>query len=517
MMTMGGASRGEGWGRGDRPPSAPHAGEESGEMDPSSTEMVALEAGAGGGGKLSGDALEMAEREAFLTRGWRQANFAPSLVEVHSTVKWPEAGSPWYKKVLALVGLGFMISVAYMDPGNWATDLEGGAKYGYTLLTVILLSNLCAIFLQSLSLKLGVVAERDLAQACRDAYPKYVVYFLWVIIEIAIAATDLAEVIGSATALYLLFKIPIWAGVLITAVDTLFILVFGIKSFRFLEFIVGGMAFLIAGIFAYELAVVKPEWAKVAKGLVPDPVILQDANMLYTAIGILGATVMPHSLFLHSSIIQTRAYPRTKEGKKMAIKYGRWDSSVSLMLAFFVNSSILILAAAAFHYGANPNRDVANITDAYELLAPALGSQAAKILFGVGLLASGQNSTIIGTLAGQIVMEGFLKIRVKPWIRRSITRGIAVIPATIVAAVGGNSGAGQLLVMSQVLLSLTLSFAVIPLVHFTSSTAKMGPSFVNGRIVKVVACLVATIIAGLNIFLLYQSIKQNEFGSSSGV
>ncbi|BBN08585.1 manganese transport protein [Marchantia polymorpha subsp. ruderalis] len=482
------------------------------ERAPTATEMVLLE-----DGKTAEENLERAEHEFLLNRGWRQANFAPSLAEVHSSVKWPEAGAPWYKKVLALLGLGFMISVAYMDPGNWATDLEGGASYGYRLLTVILLSNICAIFLQALSLKLGIVAERDLAQACRDAYPKWVVYILWVIIEIAIAATDLAEVIGSATALYLLFKIPIWAGVLITAVDTLFILVFGFKSFRFLEFVVGGLAFLIAGIFVYELIVVKPEWSEVAKGLIPDYKILQDARMLYTAIGILGATVMPHSLFLHSSIIQTRAYPRTKDGKKMAIKYGRWDSSISLMLAFFVNSSILILAAAAFHYGPNPNRDVANITDAYELLAPALGGQAAKILFGVGLLASGQNSTIIGTLAGQIVMEGFLKIRLKPWIRRSITRGIAIVPAAVVAAVGGNAGAGRLLVMSQVLLSLTLSFAVIPLVHFTSSTAKMGPSFVNGWPVKIFAVLVAIIIAGLNIFLLFQSIKNNEFGSSTGV
>ncbi|KAL2630210.1 hypothetical protein R1flu_014896 [Riccia fluitans] len=460
---------------------------------------------------------ELRERESLLNRGWRQANFSPSLAEVNSSVKWPEAGAPWYKKVLALVGLGFMISVAYMDPGNWATDLEGGASYGYTLLTVILLSNICAIFLQALSLKLGIVAERDLAQACRDAYPKWVVVILWIIVEIAIAATDLAEVIGSATALYLLFKIPIWAGVLITAVDTLFILIFGFKSFRFLEFVVGGLAFLIAGIFAYELAVVKPEWSKVAKGLIPDYKILQNADMLYTGIGILGATVMPHSLFLHSSIIQTRAYPRTKEGKKVAIKYGRWDSSISLMLAFFVNSSILILSAAAFHYGANPKRDVANITDAYELLAPALGSQVAKILFGVGLLASGQNSTIIGTLAGQIVMEGFLKLRVKPWIRRFVTRGIAIIPAAVIAAVGGNSGAGKLLVMTQVILSLTLSFAVIPLVHFTSSKSKMGPTFVNGWIMTILAVLVATIIAGLNLFLLYQSIKENQFGSSNGV
>lgn len=452
----------------------------------------------------------------LLLGGWRQENDRPSLAEVNSSVRWPVAGSPWYKKVFALLGVGFMVSVAYMDPGNWATDLEGGSTYGYTLLVVVLLSNFFAILLQSLSLKLGVVAERDLAQAIRDSYPKYVVYVLWVITEIAIAATDMAEVIGSATALYLLFKLPIWAGVLVTAFDTLFILILGVRSFRVLEVIVGALAFLIAGIFAFELAVVKPDWGKVAEGYIPDPKILTNNDMLYNAIGILGATVMPHSLFLHSSIIQTRAYPRTKDGKKAIIKYARWDSSVSLLLAFFVNSSILILSAAAFYYGPNP-KALASITDAYELLAPALGNRVAKILFAVGLLASGQNSTIIGTLSGQIVMEGFLQIKLKPWIRRSITRGIAIVPAAIVAAIGGNNGAGRLLVLSQVILSLALSFSVIPLVHFTSSTAKMGPTFVNGIFVKILSVLVAVIIACLNVYLLYSSIKDNSFGTSGNV
>jgi manganese transport protein len=492
------------------------ANEEAGVMSEaiaasSGTEMVALDV------STANDNVDNpnddTDREPLLLGGWRQANDRPSLSEVHSTVRWPQKESPWYKKVFAMLGVGFMISVGYMDPGNWATDLEGGSNYGYTLLSVILLSNICAVLLQTLALRLGVVAERDLAQACRDAYPKYVVYVLWIITEIAIAATDMAEVIGSATALYLLFGLPIWAGVLVTAVDTLFILVMGLKSFRFLEFLVALLAFLIAGIFAYELAVVKPVWVDVAKGLIPKAKIITNHDILYTGIGILGATVMPHSLYLHSSIIQTRAYPRTKDGKKAVIKYAQWDSSVSLMLAFFVNASILILSAAAFHYGAN-KQELSSITDAYKLLAPALGSNSAKILFAVGLLASGQNSTIIGTLAGQIVMEGFLQIKLKPWIRRSITRGIAIIPAAIVAGIGGNRGAGKLLVLSQVILSLALSFSVIPLVQFTSSTAKMGPQFVNGLLIKAGAVIVALIIACLNIYLLYSSIQTNSFGSA---
>ena len=429
-----------------------------------------------------------AERVALLS-GWRKPNEVASLSEVHSSVAVPEG--EWYKKMFAFAGLGFMISVAYMDPGNWATDLSGGAAYGYTLLSIILISNFTAIFLQYLSLKLGIVADRDLAQACRDGYPKWVVYFLWVMMEIAIAATDLAEVIGSAVAMNLLFGLPLWAGVLITAVDTLFVLMFGTKSFRSLEVIVFMLCLLIAGVFAYELFAVKPDWVKVAAGLYPRAEILTNPEILFNAIGILGATCMPHSLFLHSSIIQTRAYPRTKEGKKMAVKYGTVDAGVSLMLAFFVNASILILAAAAFHYGPNANPDVANISDAYKLLSPALGNNAARILFGVGLLASGQNSTIIGTLAGQVVMEGFLQIRIKPWLRRLITRSIAIVPAAIVAAISGNSGAGRLLVLSQVILSFTLIFAVVPLVHFTSSR--------------------------LNAYLVVQSIRLKTFGSASHV
>ncbi|CAK0779561.1 hypothetical protein CVIRNUC_004804 [Coccomyxa viridis] len=451
-----------------------------------------------------------------LLKGWKVGDGALSLAEVHSSVKVPAAGSSWYAKVFAFSGLGAMIAVGYMDPGNWATDLQGGSAFGYKLLIVILLANFVAIFLQALSLKLGVVAERDLAQACRDAYPKWLVYILWILAEVAIAATDLAEIIGSATALNLLFNIPLYAGVIITAVDVLFIIAFGMKNFRVLEVLVLFLCMTIFGCFVYELAAVKPVWLDVAKGFIPTPEILTNTEMLYTAIGIVGATVMPHNLYLHSSIIQTRSYPRTLLGKKMAIKYGTWDSTLSLMVAFFINAAILILAAAAFFYNKDGPVSVAYISDAYRLLSPAVGTVAAKVIFGIALLASGQNSTITGTLSGQVVMEGFLRIRLPPWIRRLSTRLVAVIPAAVVAGVMGNSGAGRLLVLSQVILSLTLPFAVIPLVHFTSSRGKMG-NFVNGWTMTVIASILALIITALNAYLVVSSIVNNEFGSSTGV
>lgn len=442
----------------------------------------------------------------------------PSLPEVHSTIRVPGPNSAWTKKFAAFVGVGFMVSVGYIDPGNWATDLTGGASFGYTLLIVILLANFVAIFLQALCIKLGAVSERDLAQACRDAYPKWVCYCLWLLAEIAIAATDLAEVIGSATALYLLSNghLPLWAGILITSVDVVFILVFGTNNFRILEIFVFMLCALITGCFVYELAAVKPNWADVGRGFIPRPKIVTDPQILYNAIGILGATVMPHNLYLHSSIIQTRAYPRSFPGKRMAIKYGSIDSTLSLLCAFFVNAAILILAAAAFHYGPNPNHDVASLTEAYRLLSPAVGQNAAKYLFAIALLASGQNSTITGTLSGQIVMEGFLHISLRPWMRRMITRVIAIIPAAIVAGVYGNEGAGKLLVLSQVILSLQLPFAVIPLVHFTSSRKKMG-RFVNGWAVFLVAGFVTFLICGLNGYLIVSSIRNNEFGSAGNV
>ncbi|KAH8940159.1 hypothetical protein BDL97_15G073700 [Sphagnum fallax] len=447
--------------------------------------------------------------------GWRQKNESASLAEVNSSVSVPSVDGKWYKKFFAFAGLGFLVSVAYMDPGNWATDLAGGAAFGYTLLSVVMISNFTAIFLQYLALKLGVVANRDLAQACRDAYPNWVVYSLWIVMEIAIAATDLAEVIGTAVAMNLLFGIPLWAGVLITAMDTLFILMFGTKSFRSLEVIVFLLCLLIAGIFAYELAVVKPDWLKVAVGLVPRVEIVTHPDLLFNAIGILGATVMPHSLYLHSSIIQTRAYPRTKSGREMALRYGSWDSCISLMLAYVVNMSILILAAAAFHFGPKANTNVATISQAYKLLSPALGKEAARILFGVALLACGQNSTIIGTLAGQVVMEGFLQLHLKPWVRRLLTRSIAIIPAALVAALGGDTAAGRLLVLSQVILSFTLVFAVVPLIQFTSSRAKMG-SFVNGWPTCIVATFIGIILSGLNIYLVVESIQFHQFGPAKG-
>jgi manganese transport protein len=348
--------------------------------------------------------------------------------------------------------------------------------------------------------------------ACREAYPKSINYVLWIIIEIAIAATDLAEVIGSSIALNLLFGIPLWAGVLITSLDVIFILLVGLHNFRLFELLIFILVATIAGCFAYELAVASPDWAKVATGLYPHASIITNADQLYIGLGILGATVMPHNLFLHSSIIQTRNFPRTTQGKRMAVLYGTLDSTISLCLAFFVNASILILAAAAFYYTVNPYPDV-DIHTAYELLAPALGSNAARILFGVALLCSGQNATITGTLAGQIVMEGFINIRVRPWIRRLVTRLIAIIPAAIVAGIGGQKTSGKLLVLSQVVLSFALSFAVIPLVHFTNSREVMG-KFVNGLIVKVLATILALVIAGLNSYLLVQVFRTDQISNA---
>src|SRR4030095_13354869 len=345
--------------------------------------------------------------EDFNTSGWRKNVLVPSLPEVFSSVKVPMQGSPW-RKMLAFVGPGLMVSVGYMDPGNWATDIAGGAKFGYTLLAVIFISNIFAMILQHLSLKLGVVGERDLAQACRDNYSKPVAIGLWVLCEIAIAACDLAEVIGSAIAMNLLFGIPLAFGVLITVLDVLVILFFQYKGFRYIESLIAGLIAVIFCCFAYEIIASRPEFISILGGLVPKPEIVTNPAMLYIAIGILGATVMPHNLYLHSSIVQTRAYPRTEEGKKSAVKFATIDSTAALLLAFFINAAILILAAAAFHntiYG-----DVADIMDAYKLLDPVLGVSLAGFLFAIALLASGQNSTLTGTLAGQIVMEGFLNI-----------------------------------------------------------------------------------------------------------
>lgn len=426
------------------------------------------------------------------------------MPEVNASVPVSHDAGFW-RKLFAFSGPGLMVAVGYMDPGNWATDLAGGARFGYTLLSVILISNLAAILLQHLSLKLGVATGRDLAQACRDHYSRPVATTLWVLAEIAIAACDLAEVIGSAVALNLLFHIPLVVGVIITTLDVLIVLILQNKGFRYIESLVAGLIFLITLCFAYELLVSKPEIAALLVGILPTPELVTNKDMLYIAIGILGATVMPHNLYLHSSIVQTRAYRRDDVGKKMAIKFATIDSTVSLLFACFINAAILILSAAAFH--GTGHQDIANIGDAYQLLSPTLGAALASTLFGIALLASGQNSTLTGTMAGQIVMEGFLELRLRPWVRRMLTRLVAVVPAAIVAGFYGESGVGSLLILSQVVLSIQLSFAVVPLVKFTGDRQKMG-KFVNARWLVIVSWFVALIIIGLNVYLLVATIRE---------
>jgi manganese transport protein len=427
--------------------------------------------------------------------GWRYPRTRPSLPESHHSVLIPRGVSFW-RKALAFAGPGYMVAVGYMDPGNWATDLAGGARFGYTLLSVILISNLMAILLQALALKLGIVTGRDLAQACRDHYSRPVSFALWVLCEIAIAACDLAEVIGSAIALNLLFGIPLVWGVCLTAFDVLLILLLQNKGFRYLEALVIALVATIGVCFAVELLMAQPALADMARGLLPHAEIVTNPAMLYIAIGILGATVMPHNLYLHSSIVQTRKVLPDDASRREAIRFATLDSTVALLFAFFINAAILVLAAATFHQ--TGHQEVAEIGDAYRLLTPLLGTTVASTLFAVALLASGQNSTITGTLAGQIVMEGFLDIRLPAWLRRLITRLIAIIPAVIVTALYGEHGAGSLLILSQVILSLQLSFAVVPLVYFTSQRGKMG-QFVNSPFL---AGTVAIVIGGLNAWLL---------------
>ena len=416
-------------------------------------------------------------------------------------IKIPESGNFW-RTLGAYMGPGLMVAVGYMDPGNWATDIAGGSRFGYTLLSVILISNLFAILLQHLSLKLGIATGLDLAQACRAYFPKSVSISLWFLAEIAIAACDLAEVIGSAIALNLLFHIPLTVGVVITTLDVLLILYFQNRGFRVLESIVAGLIAIVLMCFLYEMIVSNPNWGSVIKGLVPQSEVITNPSMLYIAIGILGATVMPHNLYLHSSIVQTRDYPRTDEGKKIAIRFATIDSTASLALAFFINAAILILSAAAFH--TSGNYQVADITDAHKLLDSLLGAKFASILFAVALLAAGQNATITGTMAGQIVMEGFLDIKIRPWLRQLITRLIAIVPALFVTIYYGEHGTGELLVLSQVVLSLQLSFAVIPLVWFTSQQQSMG-QFKNTRWISTLSWVVTSIIIVLNVYLLKET------------
>ena len=434
--------------------------------------------------------------------GWRSSPPSPSLPEVHGSVAIP-AGAGFWRKLMAFAGPGYLVAVGYMDPGNWATDIAGGARFGYTLLSVIMISNLMAILLQALSARLGIASGRDLAQACRDSYSRPVTIALWVLCEIAIAACDLAEVVGAAIALNLLFGIPLIWGVCLTSLDVIVVLYLQHHGFRYVEALVVGLILAIAGSFAIELWLSKPDLSAVAHGFIPRAEILRNPEMLYIAIGILGATVMPHNLYLHSSIVQTRKYLDTRESKAEAIRFASIDSAVALMSALFINAAILIMAAATFH--GSGNQDVADIGDAYVLLSPLLGSTAASVLFAVALLCSGQNATLTGTLAGQIVMEGFINLRMRPWLRRLVTRLIAIIPAVIVTWLYGERGTGPLLILSQVVLSLQLPFAVFPLVSFTSSAAKMGP-FVNPPWIKALAWTVAVVIAALNVWLLYQTI-----------
>ena len=423
----------------------------------------------------------------------------PSLPEVHSSVGVSRSPIYW-RRLLGFLGPGFLISVGYMDPGNWATDIAGGSRFGYTLLFVIMASNLTAILLQSLSLKLGVATERDLAQLCHERYGRWVSFSLWVGAEIAIAACDLAEVIGSAIALNLLFHIPLFYGVLITGLDVLLILLMQRWGFRYVEALVIALIGTIIAMFGVQLFLSRPEYWPVLKNLfIPAPSIVTNPEMLYIAIGILGATVMPHNLYLHSSIVQSRRYKRTPEGKREAIFMANVDSALALTVALFVNAAIVVVAAAVFHRSGH--FEIAAIEDAYKMLSPLVGAAGASTLFAVALLASGQNSSITGTLAGQVVMEGFIHIRLEPWLRRMITRTLAIIPTIIVVWFTGERGTEKLLLLSQVILSLQLSFAVIPLVIFTGSRKKMG-EFVNGRWLQALAWLVAGLIAGLNAWFL---------------
>jgi len=433
--------------------------------------------------------------------GWRKSASQVSLPEVHRSIVVP-ATAPFWRKLLAFSGPGFLIAVGYMDPGNWATDLSGGAQFGYTLLSIVMVSNLMAILLQHLSIKLGVATGRDLAQACRDHYSTPTVWFLWILCEIAIAACDLAEVVGSAIALQLLFGIPLVWGCVITALDVIAVLFLQTKGFRYIEALVITLIATIAGCFAAELFFSRPYITPMLLGFIPSPEILKNQNMLYVAIGIIGATVMPHNLYLHSSIVQTRKFEQNPAGKREAIKFATIDSTVALMFALLVNGAILALAAAAFHWSGH--QDVAQIQDAYKLLSPLLGVGVASILFAVALLASGQNSTLTGTLAGQVVMEGFVNIRLRPWLRRLITRLIAIIPAVCVIGIFGESKTTQLLVASQVVLSMQLGFAVWPLMRFTGEKAKLG-EFANRRWLKILGWTTTAVIIILNVKLLFDT------------
>ncbi|MBO3462320.1 Nramp family divalent metal transporter, partial [Aetokthonos hydrillicola] len=435
---------------------------------------------------------------------------SPSLPEVHRSISVPEGKSFW-RKLLAFVGPGYLVSVGYMDPGNWATDIAGGAQFGYTLLSVILLSNFIAILLQGLCVRLGVATERDLAKSCQYQFSRRINILLWILAEIGIIATDIAEVIGGAIALELLFHIPLIVGVCLTSLDVILLLSLQRYGFRYIEALIITLVSSIGLCYLVEVFFARPDLAGVITGFVPQAIIVQKQEMLYVALGILGATVMPHNLYLHSALVQTRAWQRTPEKKREAIYFGTIDSTIALSLALFVNAAILIVAAATFHFSGH--QQVAEIQDAYKLLSPLLGVKVASLLFALALLASGQSSTLTATLAGQIVMEGFLNLRVAPWLRRLISRLAAIIPTLICIVLFGEGGTNKLLIFSQVLLSFQLSFAVFPLVMFTSDRRLMG-EFVNPLWLKLVSWSIAFIIAVLNLWLISQSVS-NLFHHSS--
>ena len=430
--------------------------------------------------------------------GWRTARGEPSLADMFGSIRVVK-GSSFWRKLAAFLGPGYLVAVGYMDPGNWATSLAGGSKFGYALLAVALISNIMAIVLQALCARLGVGSGRDLAQACRDAYPKWVSWPLWLLAEIAISATDLAEIIGTAIGLNLLFGIPLEIGVLITAADVFLILALQAIGFRWIEAFVVALLGVIAACFAVQIAMADPDWGQVIRGFAPTVDIVANRDMLYLALGILGATVMPHNLYLHSGLVQTRGYGDTVPEKKEAITLATIDSTIALCLALLINASILILAAATFHKAGKT--DVAELDQAHAFLSPLLGSTLAPTLFGIALLCCGLNSTVTATLSGQIVMEGFINIKIAPWMRRLVTRAIAIVPAAIVTIWYGEKGTAQLLILSQVVLSLQLPFAIVPLVMFTASKAKMW-TFVAPRWLSFIAAIIAAVVITLNVKLL---------------
>ena len=447
----------------------------------------------------------MKKNEKSSHKSWIKKIDTISLEEVNSSVKVPPANASFLRKLLAFMGPGALVAVGYVDPGNWATSIEGGSEFGYTLLSVILIASLIATLMQEMAARLGISTSMDLAQATSASVGKKSAFFLWVLTECAIIATDIAEVIGSAIALKLLFNIPILLGVTITTLDVLLLLLLQKRNFRIIENIVIILMATIFIIFAYEIVLSNPTISDLVQGYIPSSDIVTNPSILFVGLGILGATVMPHNLYLHSSIIQTRSYERTEKGKKEAVKFARIDSIFSLTVAFLINSMILVLGASAF-YG--NGQVVSGIEDAYALLAPTIGASIASTLFAVALLASGQNSTITGTLSGQIVMEGFIHLRVKPWVRRIITRLLAVIPVFIVTIIAGENGTANLLILSQVILSMQLPFALVPLVLFTSNKQKMG-IFVNSTWVKTVAWTATVVIICLNIYLVIYTLTSH--------